>query len=229
VTRASSMHIWSYRLREEYSLGGGVFYHNPQAQVPEMDIINTYNSSQRVFFPQPITPDVHGASPGDWVPLRPLRTEGQGIVEGRNPYSLVQGALIGGLGVRYRLADYLDLSFDINIRYLFTDYIDDVSGNYVDLGLLESPLARVMSDRSLENLEEFGGTLSDEYIRALYPEKFQTYTSEGDGNIYAILPGRGRSSDTNQRGNSSNDVYYIASFKLVYILGGSFQTSNQFR
>ncbi|HAA23412.1 MAG TPA: hypothetical protein DCR93_00860 [Cytophagales bacterium] len=210
-------------------LGGAIFYHNPQAQVPEFDMINNYNAAAGVFSRVAITEETHGANPGDWVSLRPLRTEGQGIVAGRNPYSLIQGALVGGMGVRYRLLEYVDLSFDINIRYLFTDYIDDVSTTYVDLGLLESDLARVMSDRSLENLEEFGGTLSDEYIRGLYPEKFQEYVSEGNGETYAILPGRGRSSDLNQRGNPSNDIYYIASFKLVYILGGSLKTSNQFR
>lgn len=211
-------------------VGGGGFYHNPQGRVPEFDYHSGWNGSTHVGIP--ITPETHGASPGDWVNLRPLATEGQGIVDGRNTYSPIQGMVMGGLGVRYRLADYLDLSFDLNIRYLFFDYIDDVSTTYVDLDTWgdtpEGRLARVMSDRSLERLSAYGGDLDEGYISSLYPGGFQVYTTD-NGNTFAIIPGRGRSSDLNTRGNPSNDVYYVASFKLAYILGGSLKTSNQFR
>ena len=211
-------------------VGGALFFHNPKAQVPEFDIINNYDANTGTFNPQPITPATHeGYSPGDWVALRRLRTEGEGIVDGVNNYSLIQGAILGGLGIRYKLADYLDLSFDVNIRYLFTDHIDDVSGKYVDLGVLPNDLARVMSDRSLETMERFGGTLSDDFVRSLYPSIFQTYTSQGDNQTYAILPGRGRFADDNIRGKQGNDIYYVAAFKLTYILGGSLKSSNQFR
>lgn len=214
-------------------IGAGVFIHNPKTQVPEMDIINNYDPATKTFNPQPITTATHGAEPGDWVPLRKYRTEGQGLAEGVNTYSLVSASIIGGIGVRYRLANYLDLSFDINIRYLFNDHLDDVSGNYVDLGLLgEGPdgdLARVLSDRSLETLAQFGGTIQAEYFEQLYGQQFQEYTSAGNNKVYAILPGRGRSSELNKRGNPSNDIFYVAAFKLTYILGGTLTTSNQFR
>ncbi len=44
----------------------------------------------------------------------------------------------------------MDLWADIGFRYTFTDYLDDVSENYVDLGVFDNNLARAMSYRSNE-------------------------------------------------------------------------------
>ena len=49
-----------------------------------------------------------------------------------------------------KLGERTDLNFEINYRVLLTDYIDDVSSRYVDLGALDSELAKAMSDRSRE-------------------------------------------------------------------------------
>ena len=55
-----------------------------------------------------------------------------------------------GIGARFRINEVLDFSAEIGFRYLFTDYIDDVSGNYVDLGVFNTELAKAMSYRSSE-------------------------------------------------------------------------------
>ena len=68
--------------------------------------------------------------------LQPLSTEGQGFVDGRKPYSLTQFALPFGGGIKYALSDNIKIGFEVGMRKLFTDYLDDVSTTYVDPNLL---------------------------------------------------------------------------------------------
>jgi len=67
---------------------------------------------------------------GNWVALRPLHTEGQGLPDGPKQYSNYQMCI--PMGVTYRL--YFNRVFvvglELNFRKCFTDYIDDVSGTY---------------------------------------------------------------------------------------------------
>jgi len=71
---------------------------------------------------------------GNKVFLQPLGTEGQGLPGYDEPklYSLTQLALPFGGGVKYNVTDNFRLAFEIGLRKLFTDHLDDVSGNYVD-------------------------------------------------------------------------------------------------
>lgn len=82
-----------------------------------------------VFHYNPYTRD----SSGSKIYLKPLSTEGQGIA-GYNvkPYSLTQMALPFGGGVKFALSDNIRLGAEVGLRKLFTDYLDDVSTNYVD-------------------------------------------------------------------------------------------------
>jgi hypothetical protein len=75
-----------------------------------------------------------------WVQLKPLRTEGQGFAEypDRKEYKLTQMNLPMGVGVKYFLNDAIDISFEILHRKTFTDYIDDVSTDYIDPALFYS-------------------------------------------------------------------------------------------
>jgi hypothetical protein len=75
-------------------------------------------------------------STGNKVYLKPLSTEGQGFVEGREPYKLLQVAIPYGAGVKLSLGDNLQIAAEISSRKTFTDYIDDVSTTYVDRNLL---------------------------------------------------------------------------------------------
>ncbi len=70
---------------------------------------------------------------GEWIDLQPLGTEGQflpGCAECPEPYGLVQVSIPFGAGVRYKLTDKLDLWVELGLRKTFTDYLDDVSGEY---------------------------------------------------------------------------------------------------
>ena len=73
---------------------------------------------------------------GNKVYLQPLSTEGEGFVAGRKKYSLTQIAIPFGGGIKFALTPDVRVGVEIGLRKLFTDYIDDVSTNYVDRDLL---------------------------------------------------------------------------------------------
>jgi hypothetical protein len=90
-------------------LGLSLFYHNPKGKVPA---------------------GLGLANEDKWVALRPLGTEGQGLDGYKKRYSLFQPAILVGLGARYRINDKIDVGLEIGWRFTFTDYLDDVGGNY---------------------------------------------------------------------------------------------------
>lgn len=96
--------------------GFGAFYNNPKAQYQ-----------------------------GNWVALRPLKTEGQ-----ESPYSAIQAAVPVGFGFFYTSSRIHRFGMNAGWRISFTDYIDDVSGTYPDPNILESPEAEALSNRSQE-------------------------------------------------------------------------------
>lgn len=94
---------------------------------------------------------------GQTIPLQPLRTEGQGFDNVKatlEPYNLNQSAIPVGMGVRYELHPRVNIRGEFMYRILFTDYLDDLSGTYIDPNLFDanlSPanaqLARILNDR----------------------------------------------------------------------------------
>ena len=82
-----------------------------------------------LFHFNPYTSD----SANDKIFLKPLSTEGQGL-EGYDtkPYSLTQFAIPIGGGIKYAISDNVGLGFEVGMRKLFTDHLDDVSTNYAD-------------------------------------------------------------------------------------------------
>lgn len=69
---------------------------------------------------------------GEWVELKPLRLEGQGMAEypKSKEYSLLQKEIPMGFGFKYYLKENMYIGLEVLHRQLFTDYIDDVSQNY---------------------------------------------------------------------------------------------------
>ena len=194
-----------------YVFGGvAVFHHNPKGKAPKLD-----------KFDQPL------AEAGEWVALRELGTEGQLSPHyDVKQYSVIQPSIPFGLGLRAKLQKRLDFEFEIGYRYLFTDYIDDVSGMYVDLGALDSELAKAMSDRSNLSNEptsvNTGELRNAEAINAV--TNTTSYTSEYDGRVYTVYGGYGQEHETANRGMSSDkDIYIVTSFKIAYIISGSFK------
>ncbi len=176
--------------------GIAVFHHNPQAKAPDTDAAGN--------------PTGKG---GQWVDLQPLGTEGQyanlqpgDANYGIKPYKLIQPAIPMGIGARFRINEVMDVAVEWGLRYTFTDYLDDVSGNYVDLGVFgNNHLARAMSYRTNE----------------VATPNF-TYTGR-DGVNYNVLSGYGSEYPDNLRGNRNNrDIFMVTSVRLTYILGKTF-------
>lgn len=117
---------------ELYGFGGiGFFRFNPQAQLN-----------------------------GVWYNLRPLGTEGQGLISGTNLYRSFSGVIPFGMGLRKLLNDKFTLGLEVSFRKSFTDYIDDVSGRYYNLDHLaeeRGALAAALADRSETGAGRAGG------------------------------------------------------------------------
>lgn len=169
--------------------GIAVFHHNPQAQVPATDLLGT-----------PF-PDA-----GEWVNLQPLKTEGKS-------YSLIQAAIPFGLGARFRINEVMDLSAEFGFRYTFTDYLDDVSGYYVDLTTLSSEKARAMSYRSNE-VQPVNAKVQ-EILANRYTGYSGFTTVAGYGHVNS-------NGDKNLRGTDARDIYMVTTVRLTYILGKTF-------
>jgi len=133
-----------------------------------------------------------------WVDLKPLHTEGEGFAEypGRKNYSLTQLNIPMGAGVKYFFSENLNISFEIIHRKLFTDYLDDVSGRYID------------------------PTLFDKYLspsQAVIAKYMSNKSAQGYN-----TPGYGKN---DKRGDpTQNDAYFTAQFKIGFrIKGGTEQ------
>ena len=142
----------------------------------------------------------------EWVALRPLQTE-------EKSYSAIQPVIPMGLGVRYKLAQNFDISFEIGYRYTFTDYLDDVSGLYKSLDNFDDPLAARMSNRTAETQSAMTGETRQNVWETIYGGVNQTVVG---GEVIETAKGV---KEGEVRGNSSdNDIYIVYGFHVTYIL-----------
>jgi hypothetical protein len=132
---------------------------------------------------------------GQWIALQPLGTEGQGLPGYRGRYSRVQVSMPLTIGFKVNLSRKLTFGFDITHRFTTTDYIDDVSTNYVDPADL---YATYVDQRA--NL-----------IYALSRRSTELDPNEDYG--YITAPGQ-------QRGDPKNkDQFFTTTFSLSYVFG----------
>jgi Outer membrane protein beta-barrel domain len=200
----------SYRNRAKvnpYFLAGiAIFHHNPEAKAP-----TDYAGSE--------------ASPGEWVSLQPLNTEGQGLPGyADQPYSLINANVHFGVGVKYKLDKNWDLGFETSVRYTFSDYLDDVGGYFADKGDLAafSSLSAAMGHRENEKIAAWTGRDREAFARAYYITRVDP--AFADPNLFPI--GSFPELDATIGGvrNSSsklNDMYILTSFKIIYHIAPS--------
>lgn len=146
--------------------------------------------------------------PTGWYELQPLGTEGQHVEGGGNPepYKRVQVSIPFGLGVRYKVDRYWDVSFEVGWRKTFTDYLDDASSAYVDKSTLLSSTnnspnrqaSAIFSDRSAEG----------EFIPVADPS----------GTPYKHLNGYGTPANQRRGDKTDKDWYIVSGVNINYIL-----------
>lgn len=96
---------------------------------------------------------------GEWVKLRPLRTEGQGLPGGPSEYLPVTLTIPMGIGMRMGLNRMWRIGLEASYVKTFSDYIDDVHDVYYDPGVLASqvsPEAAYLSNPAKSNPTWFG-------------------------------------------------------------------------
>ena len=169
-----------HRIRPYFVLGVGVFNFKPQAQYEAEDGTKT------------------------WVDLKPLKTEGQGMAKyaDRKEYKLTQMNLPYGFGVKYYFNQNVALAFEIVNRKTFTDYIDDVSTNYI-------------------SNEDFYNHFGEESPEAKMAIQMANKTAFANGGVFRPSYGEG-----NKRGTASNkDAYYASTLKISIRLGRNSESS----
>lgn len=201
----------SFRNREKLSpyvfAGIAVFHHNPEAKTP-----TDYTGSE--------------ASPGEWVSLQPLATEGQGLNGySAQPYNLINVSIPFGVGIRYKLSHYWDLGFEAGVRYTFSDYLDDTGGYYADATDLANAnsLSAVFGHRENEKFSALTGKDREAFVRNYYATRIVNRQDPNpaflDATLFPLstLPtfdgafGEGRNSSSRL-----NDMYLLTSFRIIY-------------
>jgi len=194
------------------SLGAAVYHHEPRGKVPEFDY-------QR----EGINATTPAPNAGEWVKLRPLGTEGQnlGIVE---PYKNIGFSIPIAIGAQMRIPNTkLTGGLEFGLRYLFTDYIDDVSTNYVNLDRFgDDDLARIMSDRASVPVSSKGEARDLTGLNII--------NNHGQGHNYYIEGNIGSGIDGSVRGNpGDNDMVFVTQIKVSYVLGGTKRRRAKYR
>lgn len=112
---------------------------------------------------------------GNWVALRPLRTEGQGLEGGPKKYAPVTATIPVGIGFRIAVSKSIRLGIEATYVKTFSDYIDDVHGVYYDPNKLKDEVGETsayLSNPSENNPKWFqpgnqrGGKGNDAYFFA---------------------------------------------------------------
>ena len=103
---------------------------------------------------------------GKWYNLKPMSTEGEGMDGGPKNYSRFSVCIPYGIGVSEAVGKLWTIGLEIGIRKTFTDYIDDVSGNYYDNAAIKAEKGSVaahFADPSIANYPESLGGNSTGY------------------------------------------------------------------
>jgi hypothetical protein len=96
---------------------------------------------------------------GNKVFLQALSTEGQGLpgYSPSKPYPLTQLAIPFGGGIKYNIKENIRIALEVGLRKLFSDYLDDASGNYADPADLLAARGQRAVDFSYRGDEIAGG------------------------------------------------------------------------
>lgn len=85
--------------------------------------------------------------------LRPLTTEGEGLIANKKIYKTTQLNIPFGVGFTYSVNENFDIGIELGARKLFTDYLDDVSTAYADYFTLKNARGQVATDYAFRSDE----------------------------------------------------------------------------
>ncbi len=146
-------------------------------------------------------------STGHWRNLRTIHTENQS-------YSKFTAYIPVSVGAQYKLTNHVDLEFELGYRFTFTDYLDDVKGEYVDPSKLQSNDARYFANRSAEPTDQFNGHSRNlNYIQNNLGYPIVT-SPDGYSYVSSTAPGQSRGT------RFGLDGYFVAMIRIVYIMPG---------
>ena len=168
------------------SAGIAYFFHNPKAKTP-------------------------ANLGGNWLSLHELNTEGEGLnpLYG-NQYALSGMAIPIGFGISYKYNRQIDIGMEVLYRTTFTDYLDDVSGNYPNPLLLKSNEAKALTNRSQEEISSrTGNSRTDKLIQLFSQQGIPTNTPYTEASAMSAI-------GTSRGDNTKSDTYLTVSVKLLY-------------
>ncbi|MBL7849433.1 MAG: outer membrane beta-barrel protein [Cyclobacteriaceae bacterium] len=160
------------------------FYSN-NFEMTAVGIINLYPHG-RTFYQRPAF-NVYGFAGIGLLYFNP-KTEYQGTTYSLSDlktelvsYSTVTPVIPMGLGLRFRLGPFMNLSFEGGYRKTFTDYLDDVSTVHNAASKFSDPIAAALSDRrpelgiapAADGTQRGNPSADDAYI--LYTVKIEYY------------------------------------------------------
>ena len=164
-----------------------------------------YNSLQESFFSPYVALGLTGfyfnpstVYQGVSYELQPLGTEGQGLPGFADPYSTISGALLFGAGSKFKLSESVTVAVDILARRTFTDYIDDLSTDYVsypELAAGNGEIAARLGNRMgeflgqeepviLETGTQRGGDTVSDYIFTGMVTFYINFTQNAGGGLF---------------------------------------------
>lgn len=130
------------------------------AEMHPFEMFNDYNQDK---FPPVVSPYVlagigyyhfrpRGYLNGQFIDLKPLHTEGQGFAEypDRKEYKLNQFNIPVGFGARYDLSPGVNIRAELLHRFLFTDYLDDVSSRYINPAVFSKYLSGTQLSNAIQ-------------------------------------------------------------------------------
>jgi hypothetical protein len=132
----------------------------------------------------------------EWVGLRELKTEGQGIAGGPSEYLPITATIPMGIGFRTALGRMWSIGIEASYVKTFSDYIDDVHGVYYDPANLGSPAAQYLSNPAQVNAEWFnpgskrGDSQNDSYYYLNFVVSKNITYKDNKRNSGGIIKGR---------------------------------------
>ncbi|HTF04715.1 MAG TPA: DUF6089 family protein [Bacteroidia bacterium] len=139
---------------------------------------------------------------GEWVNLRPLTTEGI-------RYTQVTLVIPASAGFYFTINKRHRIGWNLCWRTTFSDYLDDVSGQYADPSLLPSDMSAIMADRTDHAAADAFG------LQAGYGPGW------GNNFGYSTYVDQEGVQHFNKRGdNTHNDSYITTQVEYSYVLRG---------